>query len=311
LLPPARGFGVGLFIYGKDYLALPRAPETWLVQGILPAGGLLNIYGPPKEGKTYAALGLALALTGGASSWLEWEIPSTSHGPVAYLQLDMPRAAFITETLEHRLIRNNHDISGIAFADQNLDHFPAPFNILGDGYGWLKNAVQQLQPKAVIVDTLRDAHGADENDSGIMRNVVAAFRTATTIDEVNSPALVFISHSKKTQGDLQVDLMAGNRGSNFVAGKMDTVMRVQDGSIQVKGRNQKLMTLDAEYGRDPDSWLWRKVDVKAEQRRDLQSYVLSAFESANARNKAFAERWGIATSTAADWFKLGHPSERK
>jgi hypothetical protein len=295
------------FVCAREYLALPRAPETWIVQDILPASGLLNIYGPPKAGKTYAVLDLAMAISDPARErFLEW--PVRKHGLVWYLQIDTPRGLFMRDYLE-KIISGGHNLNGVSFAD--IEMVPYPFNILGDGKMWLKKALDESPetPVALVVDTLRDSHGADENDSGVMRNVIAGFIDALMGARGERPALVLLTHQKKLQEGTTIDLMDGGRGSNYVAGRMDTVLRIASNEIKGKGRILQETTL-LDYVRDKRTGLWVKFDKPAE----IQKYLMMDFPSAHARHQAFAKEWGYAPSTAQNWFDAfngGSPTKKK
>lgn len=298
------------FISGRDYLALPRSHNSWLIDDILPTSGLLNIFGPPKAGKTYAAVDLAIALADPTrEKYLEWTV--RQHGPVWYLQIDTPRALFQEHYLE-RAVTLGHNINDIYVADQQI--VPYPYNILGDGKPWLRKAVDETYyayqddpttspppPIALIVDTLRDAHGADENDSGIMRNVVTSFVDAIRPKDEDEnhpmPALIFVSHSKKLQPDVQLDLMSANRGSNYVAGRMDAVMCVAKDEIRVQSR-AIVETVLGNYKRNAQGF-W----VCFHENAEIQRFKLMDFPSKNARHEAFATAWGLSVSTAQNYFR--------
>jgi hypothetical protein len=258
------------------------------------------VFGPAKAGKTYAVLDLAMAISDPTRThFMEWEI--VQHGPVWYLQIDTPRSLFIGDYVE-QAISSGRCINGVSIADQEI--VPYPFNILGDGKPWLKDALQSAdeRPVAVVIDTLRDAHGADENDSGVMRNVVTSFVDAlrpplSAPDHVKAPALILISHQKKLQADQQLDLMSANRGSNYIAGRMDTVMRVAKGEIRAEGRVLQ-ETILHDYKRD--AWgFWVKFDPPVEIRKLLDD---PQFPSHHARHKAFSQLWKVSESTARNWF---------
>src|SRR5688572_32876186 len=109
-------------VTGLEYLKLPRAKETWLVDPILPTSGALLLYGDPKVGKSFAALQLAAAL---ASPSVEesFGFPVKTHGPVVYVQLDTPRSLWAERLEEVRESGVNTD--SIHFADrETLDCFP-------------------------------------------------------------------------------------------------------------------------------------------------------------------------------------------
>lgn len=207
------------FIPGAAYLQLPRAEEPWIVHKLLPVGGLLNLYGTAKAGKSYAALQLAIAVASGQPEWLGLGVDA--HGPTAYIQLDTARQTWLAEYLDHATLMDGYDVTNVGFADAYA--VPYPFNLLGEGGTWLKKAIAEMTPKPILVilDTLRDAHAGDENDSGVMRNVVTTFR-----DALDGAAGVLVSHARKLQKDQTVDLLGDNRGSNYVAGASDGILRM-------------------------------------------------------------------------------------
>src|SRR5205807_6133317 len=108
-----------------NYLTLPRAPQTWIVKDVLPASGLLNIYGPPKGGKTYAAIGMAIAISNGEPDWMGFRVMTP--GPVAFLEADTPRSLLTDEYFAP--IAEKYNVCGLWVTDQQL--IPYPFNILG------------------------------------------------------------------------------------------------------------------------------------------------------------------------------------
>lgn len=190
----------------------------------MPTSGLLNIYGKPKVGKTFAALQFSISISTNQPEVLG--LPILTHGPVCYLQVDTPRGLFCTNYLEK--IATGFDISNILIADQDI--IPYPFNILGEGGAWLRQALQQLSPPpvALVVDTIRDVHSGDENDSAVMRNVMTALIASTKVVSP-SPGIIFLSHSRKAStntAEADEDIMETNRGSGAVAGRVDGVLRV-------------------------------------------------------------------------------------
>lgn len=234
-----------------EYLSLPRSPYAWVVQDVLPTGGLVSLYGRPKVGKSYAALQLAAAIGNpDSASWLGF--PIDSHCPVLYLQVDTPRELWI-ERLED-LRKAGVSFKNVHFAD-SLDA-PYPFNILGDGFAWLENEVRLTSPGVVILDTIRELHAGDENDSAQMKNVVAMTRAAA-----RHASILFLAHSRKglnLDGGREPDITDEMRGSGYVPGRMDCIIRLTDKTIQVKGR----AIGDTVYAvsQDPDTHLLQLSD---------------------------------------------------
>jgi RecA-family ATPase len=206
------------FLSGDEYLSLPRDPEPWVIQHLIPVSGLTNVYGKPKAGKSFAALGMAHAISTGQPEWLGF--PVLKHGPVAYLQIDTPRGEWAGRVATMRT--NGYDVSNMFVCDMLMS--PYPFNVLlPEHHTWLKDQLAELQPVVVFIDTIREAHGGDENDSTVMRNVVTSLVAAC-----RPAAVVLLSHSRKdtlfTQNGGE-DLMSDARGSSYIAGRMDAVIK--------------------------------------------------------------------------------------
>jgi hypothetical protein len=83
----------------------------------------------------------------------------------------------------------------------------------------------------VFIDTLREAHTGDENDSTDMQAVIARLAAA-----VKPAAMILISHSRKSNPEHGADLINDNRGSNYVVGRMDAIIRFSWSTIRVSGR---------------------------------------------------------------------------
>lgn len=218
------------FVSGDDYVRLPRDPEPWVIQHLVATGGMTNLYGPPKTAKSFAALGMAIAVSSGALKWLKFDV--LKHGPVAYLQIDTPRSEWSRRL--NQLKWFHYDVSKIFFADMYMT--PFPYNILDPSHlKWLTEEMKVIKPVMVVVDTLREVHSGDENDSTPMKMVIAALVSAC-----KPAAIVLISHSRKESPAAAMagldSLMSDARGSSYVAGRMDTVVKFTETSMTYKGR---------------------------------------------------------------------------
>lgn len=227
------------FVPAESYLALPKAPMPWVVDKLIPVGGLINIFGKPKTGKSFLALSLAQAIVEGRPDWCGYEI--LMPGPVAYLQIDTPREEWSIRLGKLKL--GNGGGSKLWIADMwQVPEFP--FNILNPAQTeltWLKQSIAAINPVLTIIDTLREVHGGDENDSTTMRNVIAHLTEACQHTGSGGPpsAILLLSHSRKdsmltASGD--DDMMDQGRGSSYVAGRMDVVMKLTQKRLMFKGR---------------------------------------------------------------------------
>lgn len=241
-------------VTGKEYFSLPRSPETWLIDPLIPAGGLALVYGDPKIGKSYAALQLALALQNG-TEWLGFHIPRPSR-PV-YIQLDTPRSLW-ADRLEKLAGHGVEGIDDLLLADLGtLDTWP--FDILSvDHQDRLRNYLMSMKADLVIIDTLRECHSGDENDSTTMKSVMSSLIAAC-----HPAAIMLIHHSKKPVPDQQMDLLNDMRGG-YIAGKMDAVLKFTNRGVHYIGRSIEQGLVPAErhkngfwtaLGGELDHWL--------------------------------------------------------
>jgi hypothetical protein len=228
------------FWNGLDYLEMERNDESWLVEPLLSPGALANIYGATKTGKSRLALQLAIAMSTDEAKWLD-RFRIHTHGPVLWLECDNSPAEWVQVLRDVRA--EGYDLSNIHFTDR--DWAPYPMDLLdeeADHAGILEDMIERfvrnwgVAPIMVVIDTIREVHSGDEDKSTIMRNVI------TKLQKVTYPAaLLLISHSRKGAGfpqtrDEGVEGVENSgstadeqRGSNYLVGKMQTVIRVTRG----------------------------------------------------------------------------------
>lgn len=268
-------------------------------------GGSLNVYGQPKAGKSRLVVQMAGAISNPSEDlFLKW--PIHSHGPVWYFQLDTARNLFQTDYLS-KFITAGKNLNGIAVADKEMEEVPFPFNVINpECRAFLRQAIRQANPRpiAFVIDTIRRAHNGDENDSTVMSNVLNLLEDSLRITEdgfVYMPALVIISHERKTQEGTIVDLMQANRGSNAIAGAMDCVMRVSDGEIRVDGRAIREQTVKATMVESSGVWV---LDEKAAKSADTDFRVLTVLKALQPATftqwKRACEQNGIPEGTFKD-----------
>ncbi len=224
------------FVNGPNYLALPRNSQKWLIDKLIPTAGSFIFSGKSKAGKSFCVLDMMEAVSNPARhSWNGF--PILKHGPVMFLQIDTPRDEWGDRV--EKLTALGKDFSQVYFADlQSIPNFP--FDIvdpLKANAQWLQAQVQLIKPVIVIIDTLRDAHSADENDATEMRNALLELLGAC------QPAITgIIAHRKKeTQymADGGADLMDDVRGSSGVVAKMDNIIQLTRTQLSWKGRANK------------------------------------------------------------------------
>ena len=149
------------------------------------------MYGKPKVGKSFAALQMGVALAEG-KPWFGYNVPRPAR--VLFVQLDTARTLWL-ERLD-ALSKDGIDIDKLFYLDRESAGF-WPFDILlpqQEHVMRLRVEIDAIEPDVVILDTLREAHSGEENDSTVMRNVMGMLVAAT-----HPAALILISHDRKPQ----------------------------------------------------------------------------------------------------------------
>jgi DNA-binding HxlR family transcriptional regulator len=220
-----------------DLLAEPEEAVAWLVEGLLPSGGVSLLAAKPKVGKSTTARCLALCVARGAPFLGR----ATVQGPVVYLALEEKRA----EVAKHfrRL--------GATEADPIHIHVGAAPEAALEA---LAAVIDEYYPALVIVDPLlRLVRVRDANDYA---EVTRALEPVIELARLSGSHIMLIHHANKgerTGGDAIL-------GSTALFGAVDTALIMKrnpiDGqrtieSIQRYGVDlpESVIVLDEETGR--------------------------------------------------------------
>lgn len=185
------------------------------------------------------------------------------HGIAAYFQMDTPRSLWIDRL--KGLKSDGYSLDNLMWADR----LKAPKNwdvTIPSHADWLEEHIQKLAPKIVFLDTFREMYNGDENDSTTVKKVVQRL-----VEACSGSAIVFISHARKStqrsnyynhnnneqDEDDDEDITDGNRGSGYLAGRMDSIIKLTQKKILVKTRagDTKMRYLQDQVG-----MLERKVE---------------------------------------------------
>lgn len=204
---------------GKAILDIP--PPDPLVDGWLNLDSMAVMYGPPKKGKSFVAIDMALCVASG--NW--WHRHKVVKGNVLYVIAEGVRG--IGKRVAAWSKVNNTAVP------ENLIWLPRAVSMLNPQWsGALATVAAHLQPSLVIIDTLnRSMAGGDENNSKDMGIVIAA---ADLIKRSTGACVLIIHHSGK-------DVSNGARGHSSLLGALDTELEVKsaEGLITVTNSEQK------------------------------------------------------------------------
>jgi AAA domain len=135
--------------------------HRWLVDGLLPAGMLAFVAGPPKKGKTWLGLALALALATGRPLFDVYTVPAACN--VLYVALEGSRVGLRTRI--GALARGLElDPDGDDLERLTMLYRPRPFDLVElKTATWLRVEAEERDAKLVVVDVLRAAARFQEN----------------------------------------------------------------------------------------------------------------------------------------------------
>jgi hypothetical protein len=271
-------------LMGTDF-PVPR----WAVPGII-CEGLSLLAGPPKVGKSWLSLDLALSIAAGGKAF--GAIP-VRPGPVLYLALeDTPRR------LKSRV--------GMLLGDRSV---PAGLDIATDwptlpaGGDVAIAAWLDAHPDArlVVVDVFAKVRGPVPAGMSAYDADYAAVGRAKRIADNYGVAMVMVHHVRKAGSE---DFLQEVSGTNGIAGAADATMVLKrargtaDGVLHITGRDVE----EAEHALsvDPDTRRWLRLDGPASEHQlgDTRAAILAHLrDSGPAGPAAIAEGIGVNRET--------------
>lgn len=204
----------------SDYLTLPAHTQPWLIQPLIPVGGLVCLHGHAKTRKSFLAVQLARDLATGRA-FLGFP---TRQSKVLYIQLDTPRSLW---QLRFQALAETPDFLPACDAGNlwlaDTEHTPHPFHILlPQVQQWLRQQIDLIQPDLVIFDVIRKLFKGNDNDSDIIEEVLAMLKHVC-----RPAAALVIAHSKKAKADFDSGTIGEIRGSSAQGASYDTILRLQ------------------------------------------------------------------------------------
>lgn len=148
-----------------ESIQLDTSRRDYLVKGLLPRSGLAVIWGPPKCGKSYWSIDLALHI---ALGW-EYRARRVQQAPIVYLALEGRHG--IPGRIE--AFRRHYDVQSAPFY-----LVTTPLDLVARADALIASIQAQLgtvQPGAVFIDTLnRSLVGSESKDEDMARYLAAA-----------------------------------------------------------------------------------------------------------------------------------------
>jgi hypothetical protein len=206
-----------------ELLKLP--PPTWLVDQILPAGGLVGLYGQPGHYKSFVAIDIAMSVATG----VPWHGQAVRPGHVIYVAAEggtgiANRAhAWL---LEHNVKPEDVDIAWVTES--------VPVSVDSENMDLLFERINdelKSDPALVVIDTLARCFDGDENlQEDMGRFIGGVDRLRREFD-----ATVIVVHHTRLDADRE-------RGSTAFRGAADTMVyckRPREGEVEILCNKQK------------------------------------------------------------------------
>ncbi|WP_226924795.1 AAA family ATPase [Georgenia satyanarayanai] len=235
-------------------------PLAWAVHGLIPEGfGLFT--GPPKAGKSWATLGIALAVAAGGRAF--GKVPTGEPRPVLLLAL---------EDGDRRLQgRARTLLKGADSIPQALHYVTeaTPNEVLDLIAAWL--SVYGSQRPLVILDTLgKVMPQAHPGEGAYQRDYRVGSGLKRLVDAHPGACLLVVHHTRKAGSEDWMDSTSGTNGLNGAADFTLSLSRNRnegDGILRVTGRDVP----EGEYAARVDDGTWTLTgDTLADAARAAQ-----------------------------------------
>lgn len=207
-------------VRGLDITRLPR--PQWLVDGVLAKPSLAMLVGPPKQGKTFAALDLAASVAAGRP----WMDRTTSGNTVVYV-IGEGVAGVGSRLDAWSMYTGVTDLDGVHFVHGAVQ-LGSP-----DAVDQLAKYCRDVDADLVVLDTLaRCIVGVEENSAKEMGHVIE--HGLQRLRDASGCAVLAVHHTGKDAGN-------GARGSSALLGAVDTelVCEKRGDSIRLHLKHQK------------------------------------------------------------------------
>ena len=192
-----------------ELLTRPAPEYSWLVEPLLPQGGVMGLAGDPGTAKTWLLLELAQAVATGRHFLGRFV---TQQGPVLIIDEENGQAR-----LQRRLARLTHQSPGdcpVYIASM------CGVNLSQDQWiSTLRNKLAEIRPRLTLFDSLVRVHRGEENSA---QDIARLFAVLTSFRHEFGSAVVFTHHLRK-MGFIR-DMGQRVRGSSDILAYVDSML---------------------------------------------------------------------------------------
>ncbi len=192
-----------------DYKPLECIVESMFYEG------LTILYGPPKIGKSYLTMQLALSVASGAPLFGEQEVLRA--GKVLYMSIEESAAQTFTK-LSQLTQEPEDDLL------RNIDFCYTMPKLLEGGIDYLERGIEQVKPSLMVIDSFRAISSQSPHRDIVEREYTHTAKLAE-LGKRSKTAIVLIHHgAKRNQAE---SLMDGAAGTHGITAGADCVARLQ------------------------------------------------------------------------------------
>lgn len=189
-----------------------RPPPTWLIDGIIPMGGVVGLYGPPGTYKTFIAMDMALSVATGTP----WQGHDSKKGFVAYIAAEGGTGITIRIAAWHKARAIDESRATIGWLTEPLPIY-AESEDLSDVIDRVSKELDYT-PTLIVIDTLARSFDGDENQQEDMGRFIGG------VDRLRKEfgSTVLVVHHTRLDGQRE-------RGNTAFRGAADTMLAVSSG----------------------------------------------------------------------------------
>ena len=240
----------------SDLLAQTFPDPKWSVPGLFPEG-LTLLAGPPKVGKSWLSLGLAVSVASGGRALGAITVEA---GPVLYLALeDTPRR------LQKRLRQILHGDPAPPMLTLAVECPTIPAGGLDKIDGWLSSPRHERPPRLVIIDLLERIRGQVPSGTSAYQADYQVISAIKSVADQHGVGIILIHHVRKVSAE---DFLSEISGTLGLSGAADTICALKrargemDGKLHVTGRDVD----EEEYALSfsPELGAWQLIGAASE-----------------------------------------------
>ncbi len=252
-----------------ELMATDFPPPRWAVPGLI-CEGVTLLTGPPKVGKSWLSLGLAVAIAAGSEAMGKVRV---QQGPVLYLALE--DTARRLKSRLGKVLGDNPPPKGLTLMTECAP-FPAGAAEIGL---WLD---EHPDARLVIIDVLAKVRGATPPGADPYQADYATIGRFKSLADRYGIAIVLVHHVRKMASD---DFLAEVSGTFGLAGAADATLSLKrgrgqaDGILHVTGRDIDETEYAAAF--DPEHGTWNLLDGPADTHNlgDLRHRITAHLET--------------------------------